>query len=128
MNHSATEVQRRWRGYLGRKFFRLYVKVCKNRSVVKKEFKKPYAVKPVLNGHSQKEHQNMVFNTNYRLMQVKRIAECSKGSILQFFRPTSSYHLSLRSVFCLFLSGRLRQVLLCFMCFWLDIQYYAVPL
>ena len=34
-------------------------------------------------------------------MQVKRIAE---GSILQFFRPSSSYHLLLRSLFCLFLS------------------------
>ena len=33
-------------------------------------------------------------------MQVKSIAECSKGSILQYFRP-SSYHLSLKSLFCL---------------------------
>ena len=41
------------------------------------------------------------------------IAECSKGSILQYFRPSLSYHLSLR-FFCLFLSGHLhvRQVLL----------------
>ena len=31
------------------------------------------------------------------------------------FRPPLSYHLSLRSLFCLFLSGCLRQVLLCFM-------------
>ena len=45
-------------------------------------------------------------------MQVKSIAECSKGSILQYFCPSLSYHLSLRSVFCLFLSGRLRQVFL----------------
>ena len=45
-------------------------------------------------------------------MQVKSIAECSNGSILQYFRPSLSYHLSLRSLFCLFLSGRLRQVLL----------------
>ena len=44
-------------------------------------------------------------------MQVKSIAECSKGSILQYFPPSLSYHLSLRSLFCLFLSGRLRQVL-----------------
>ena len=29
-------------------------------------------------------------------MQVKRIPECSKGSILQYFRPSLSYHLSLR--------------------------------
>ena len=36
-------------------------------------------------------------------MQVKSIAECSKGSILQYFRPSLSYHLSLRPLFCLFL-------------------------
>ena len=46
------------------------------------------------------------------LKQFKSIAECSKGSILQFFRPSLSYHSSLRSWFCLFLSGRLTQVLL----------------
>ena len=45
-------------------------------------------------------------------MQVKSIAECSKESILQYFQSSLSYHLSLRSLFCLFLSGRLRQVLL----------------
>ena len=45
-------------------------------------------------------------------MQVKSIAKCSKGSILQYFRPSLSYHLSIRSLFCLFLSGRARQVLL----------------
>ena len=33
-----------------------------------------------------------------------RMAECSMGSILQYFRPLLSYHLSLRSLFCLFLS------------------------
>ena len=33
-------------------------------------------------------------------------------SILQYVRPALSYHLSLRPVFCIFLSGRLRQVLL----------------
>ena len=45
-------------------------------------------------------------------MQVKSIAECSKGSILQYFGPSFSYQLSLRSLFCLFLSGRFTQVLL----------------
>ena len=40
----------------------------------------------------------------YCRMQVKSIAECSKGSILQYFRPSLSYHLSLRSLFCLVLS------------------------
>ena len=44
-------------------------------------------------------------------MQVKSIAECSKGSILQYFRPSSSYHLSLRSLFHLFLSGHFTQIL-----------------
>ena len=54
----------------------------------------------------------LVFKTNYRLMQVKSIAECSKGSILQYFQPSLSYHLSVRSLFCLFLSGRFTLVLL----------------
>ena len=67
--------------------------------------------KPVSKGHSQKDRKSG-FKTNYRLMQVKSIAECSKGSILQYFRPSLSYHLSLRSLFCLFLSGHFTQVLL----------------
>ena len=33
----------------------------------------------------------MIFKTDYRLMQVKSIAECSKGSILQYFQPSLSY-------------------------------------
>ena len=45
-------------------------------------------------------------------MQVKSIAECSKGSILQYFRHSLSYQLSLRPLFCLFLSCRFTQVLL----------------
>ena len=45
-------------------------------------------------------------------MLVKSIAECSKGSILQYFWPSLSYHLSLRSLFCLFLSCRFTPVLL----------------
>ena len=47
---------------------------------------------------------------NYRLMQVKSIAECSKGSILQYFRTSLSYRLSLRSLFCPFLSGHFTHV------------------
>ena len=57
-------------------------------------------------------------------MQVKSIAECSNGSILQYFWPSLSYHLSLRSLFCLCLSGSLRQVLLYLLfttiCLWLE--------
>ena len=62
-------------------------------------------VKPVLSSHSKKK-------TNYCLMQVKSIAECSKGSILQSFRPSISYHLLLRPLFYFSLSGCLRQALL----------------
>ena len=32
-----------------------------------------------------KKSAKLFFKTNYRLMQVKNIAECSKGSILQYF-------------------------------------------
>ena len=42
-------------------------------------------------------------------MQVKSIAECSKGSTLQYFWTSLSYHLLLRSLFCLFLSDRFTQ-------------------
>ena len=59
--------------------------------------------------------RKLIFKTNYRLMQVKGIAECSKG-IAECSkgsnRPSLSYRLSFRSLFCLFLSSRLRQVLL----------------
>ena len=55
-------------------------------------------VKPVKNDHSLKD-QKMVFKTDYRLMEVKSIAECSKGSILQYFRPSLSYQLSLLKTF-----------------------------
>ena len=37
-----------------------------------------HTVKPVLSGHS-KRRQKLVFKTDYGLMQVKSIAECSKG-------------------------------------------------
>ena len=93
----------------------------------------------------------MFFKTDYCLMQVRSIAECSKGSILQYFRPspkgsilqyfrpsskgsilqyfrpsskgsilqyfrpTLSYQLSLRPLFCLFLSGPFKQVCNCSM-------------
>ena len=69
-------------------------------------------VKPVLSGHPKRK-QKLVFKIDYRLMQVKFIAECSNGSILQYFRPSLSYHLSSGSfLLCLFLIGRLRQFLL----------------
>ena len=66
-----------------------------------------YVVKPVLSGHS-KRTPKLIFNTDYRLMQVKSIAECSKGSILQYFRPSLSYHCPLRPWFCLFFKWALK--------------------
>ena len=45
-------------------------------------------------------------------MQVKSIAERSKGSILQYFQPSLSYHLSLRYFVLSIFECRLRQVLL----------------
>ena len=45
----------------------------------KNSFPPDYTFKPVLIGHSKKK-------TNYCLMQVKSIAECSKGSNLQSFQ------------------------------------------
>ena len=41
-----------------------------------------YTVKPVLSGHPKQK-------TNHRLMQDESIVECSKGGILQSFRPYS---------------------------------------
>ena len=61
----------------------------------------------------QNEDRKLIFKTNYRLMQVKSIAKCSKSlEHLRYFRPSFSYHLSFRRLFCLFLSGHLRQDLL----------------
>ena len=62
----------------------------------------------VLSGHSKRRpklgflRQIIAFK-----MQVKSIAECSKGGILQYFRPSLTYLLPLKLDFCLFLSGRL---------------------
>ena len=39
-----------------------------------------------------KKNTKMVFKTDYCLMQVKSIAECSNGSILQYFGPSLSYN------------------------------------
>ena len=50
--------------------------------------------------------------TDYRLINVKNIAKYSKGSTLQYLRPSLSYQSLFRPSFCLFLSGRFTQVLL----------------
>ena len=43
-----------------------------------------YTVKAVLSGHS-KRRPKLVFKTDYRLMQVKSIAECEHSAILSIF-------------------------------------------
>ena len=57
----------------------------------------PYTVKPVLSGHS-KRRQKLVFNTDYLLMQVKSIAECSRA-----FCNTFDLHLKLPFAFSIFI-------------------------
>ena len=46
------------------------------------------------------------------LMKVKSIAECSKGSILQYFWPALNDNWSWKPIFGLFESGLFTQVLL----------------
>ena len=41
-------------------------------------------VKPVLSSHSKEDKKKKIFKTGNCIMQVKSIAECSKGSILQY--------------------------------------------
>ena len=60
-----------------------------------------FAVKPLCKTATLNKTK-MVFKTNCRLTKVKSIAEC--------FQPSLSYHLSLRFLFCLFLSGCFTQV------------------
>ena len=54
-----------------------------------------------------KKRTKLVFKTNYRLMQVKSIAECSKGSVLQYFRPSLGYHVI--TIFVLSIFERLHK-------------------
>ena len=50
------------------------------------------------------------FQDRLLLNAGRKCCRMLQESILQYFRPSLSYHLTLRSLFCLFLSGRLRQV------------------
>ena len=73
--------------------------------------RKRATVKPVLSGHSQID-TTKVLMTKGSLMKVNSIAECSKGSILQYFWPALSDNWYWKPILVFFLSGRLRQVLL----------------
>ena len=68
-------------------------------------------VKSVLNDHLKRRPKND-FQDQFTLYAGQKYCRMLQESILQYFRPSLSYHLSLRPLFCLMLSGRLRQVLL----------------
>ena len=51
-----------------------------------------YSKTCLLKAATEIEDQKLVLKTHYCLMQVKSIAECSKGTILQYLRPSLSYH------------------------------------
>ena len=67
--------------------------------------------KPVLSGHS-KRRPKIGIQDRLSLNECRKYCRMLSWSILQYFWPALSYHLSLRSLFCLFLCSRLRQVLL----------------
>ena len=82
-----------------------------------------HTVKPALSGHWKRRPKigfqgQLLLNASrkyFRMLQEnagQKYCRMLFWSILQYFRPSLSYHLSLRPLFCLFLSGRLRQVLL----------------
>ena len=59
-----------------------------------------------------KKRAKIVFQDPLSLNVGQKYCRMLQESILQYFRPSLSYHLSLRPLFCLFLSGLLRQALL----------------
>ena len=70
-----------------------------------------YRKKPVLSSLSKIDKTKLLKWQNGSLMKVESIiAECSKGSILQYFWPALSDNRSWKSIFGLLLSGCLRQV------------------
>ena len=70
-----------------------------------------FSVKPVLSGHS-KRRPKIGFQNQLSLNAGQKYCRMLQESILQYFRPSLRYNLPFRPLFCLFLSGRLRQVLL----------------
>ena len=63
-----------------------------------------YTVKPVLSDHS-KRRPEIDFQDQLSLNAGQKYCRMLQESILQYFQPSLSYHLPLRSLFCLFLSG-----------------------
>ena len=80
--------------------------------VLKNSVNREDTLKPVLSSHSKKKDKTKILLTNGSLIKVESIAECSNGSIQQYFLPALSKSLSWKPILVFFLSGRLRQVLL----------------
>ena len=77
----------------------------------KKDAQVAYYSKTCLKRSPKKKAKNGLKNRS-SLYAGQKYCRMLQDSILQYFRPSLSYHLSLRYLFCLFLSGRFRQVLL----------------
>ena len=58
------------------------------------------------------KRQKIGFSDQLSLNEGQKYFRMLQGSILQYIRPSLSYPLSLRSLFCLFFSGCFTQVLL----------------
>ena len=70
-----------------------------------------YTVNSVLRGHSKK--RSKIDSQDWLLLNAgRKYCRMLQKSILQYFRPALSHNLSLRSLFCLYLSDRFRQVIL----------------
>ena len=52
----------------------------------------------------------MGFQDQLSLNAGQKYCRMPQGSILQYFRPALSNHMDIRPLFCLFLSGSLRQI------------------
>ena len=70
-------------------------------------------VKPVLSSHSKKRPK-IGFQDRLSLNAGQKYCRMLQESILQYFLPALSDNRSLRPLFCPFLSGHLRPVLLCY--------------
>ena len=66
--------------------------LSKNGQMMRHIFWLRFTVKPALRGHTKRTPKLVFFKTDYLLMQVKSIAECYKGSILQYFLPSLTYN------------------------------------
>ena len=68
-------------------------------------------VKPVLSSHS-KRIPKIVFQDHLLLNAGQKNCRMLQESILQYFQPSLELPFVVKTLFCLFSSGRLRQVLL----------------